>query len=84
MSADVVDIMREGLGVALRLTIPLLLPSMLVGILIAIFQAVTQIHEQSLAFIMKMFVSVMVLLLAGHWMLEILMDFTRYLFTLMM
>lgn len=62
MSSDVVDIMREGLGVALRLTVPLLVPSMIVGILIAIFQAVTQIHEQSLAFILKMMVSILVLL----------------------
>lgn len=41
---DVVDILREGVGVALKLGAPLLLLSMLVGILVAIFQAVTQIH----------------------------------------
>lgn len=51
---DVVDILREGVGVALKLGAPLLLLSMLVGILVAIFQAVTQIHEQSLSFILKM------------------------------
>lgn len=80
---DVVDILREGVGVALKLGAPLLLLSMLVGILVAIFQAVTQIHEQSLAFILKMIVVVLILLAAGGWMLETLKDFTRYLFTLM-
>lgn len=79
---DVVDILREGVGVALKLGAPLLL-SMLVGILVAIFQAVTQIHEQSLSFILKMIVVVLILLAAGGWMLETLKDFTRYLFTLM-
>ena len=78
---DVVDILREGVGVALKLGAPLL--SMLVGILVAIFQAVTQIHEQSLSFILKMIVVVLILLAAGGWMLETLKDFTRYLFTLM-
>lgn len=67
---DVVDILREGVGVALKLGAPLLLLSMLVGILVAIFQAVTQIHEQSLSFILKMIVVVLILLAAGGWMLE--------------
>ena len=80
---DVVDILREGVGVALKLGAPLLLLSMLVGILVAIVQAVTQIHEQSLSFILKMIVVVLILLAAGGWMLETLKDFTRYLFTLM-
>ena len=51
---EVVDILREGVGVALKIGAPMLLLSMLVGILVAIFQAVTQIHEQSLSFILKM------------------------------
>ena len=80
---DVVDILREGVGVALKLGAPLLLLSMLVGILVAIFQAVTQIHEHSLSFLLKMIVVVLILLAAGGWMLETLKDFTRYLFTLM-
>lgn len=80
---EVVDVMRAGVGVALRIGAPLLLLSMLVGILVAIFQAVTQIHEQSLAFILKLIVVVIVMLVAGGWMLETLLDFSRYLFTLM-
>ncbi len=79
----VADIMREGLGVALKLGAPILLLTMVTGILVAIFQAVTQIHEQSLSFILKLIVVVLVLLIGGGWMLETLLDFSRYLFTLM-
>ncbi|HIR47129.1 MAG TPA: flagellar biosynthetic protein FliQ [Candidatus Caccousia avicola] len=79
----VVDVLREGVGVALKLGAPLLLFSMAVGILVAIFQAVTQIHEQSLSFILKMIVVVLVLLIGGGWMLQTLLDFSTYLFTLM-
>ena len=80
---EVVDVMREGIGVAIKLSGPLLLLSMAGGILVAIFQAVTQIHEQSLAFILKLLVVVLVLLVGGGWMLETLLDYARYLFTLM-
>lgn len=78
-----VDILRQGVGVALKIAGPLLVLSMLVGILVAIFQAVTQIHEQSLSFILKLIVVVLVLLVGGGWMLENIQDFARYLFTLM-
>ena len=80
---EVVDVMRQGIGVILKISGPLLILSMLVGVLVAIFQAVTQIHEQSLSFILKLVVVVGVLLLGGGWMLEVLLDFSRYLFTLM-
>ena len=80
---DTVDILREGVVIALKLGAPMLILSMLVGILVAIFQAVTQIHEQSLSFILKLLVVIRVLLVGGGWMLETLQDFTRYLFTLM-
>lgn len=77
------DILREGIGVALKIGAPILLLSMVVGILVAIFQAVTQIHEQSLSFILKLIVVVLVLLVGGGWMLEVLKDFSTYLFSLM-
>ena len=80
---EAVDILREGVGVALKLGAPMLLLSMLVGILVAIFQAVTQIHEQSISFILKLIVVVLILLIGGGWMLEVLQDYTRYLFSLM-
>ena len=80
---EVADVLREGVGVVLKIGAPLLLLSMLVGVLVAIFQAVTQIHEQSLAFILKLIVAVIVLLVGGGWMLETLLDYTWYLFTLM-
>lgn len=76
---DSVDILHAGVVVALKLGAPMLILSMLV----AIFQAVTQIHEQSLSFILKLLVVILVLLAGGGWMLETLQDFTRYLFTLM-
>jgi flagellar biosynthesis protein FliQ len=51
-----------------------------VGVIIAIFQAVTQIHEQTLGFILKLVVLVLVLVIAGGWMFQLLQEFTLQLF----
>ena len=76
------DLLREAVGVAIKLGSPMLLLSMLVGVVVAIFQAVTQIHEQTISFILKLIVVVGVLLIAGAWMLTTLQDYTYEIFSL--
>lgn len=82
-TAQVTDLLRDAVSVALRLASPMLLLSMLVGVVVAIFQAVTQIHEQTLSFIFKLTVVVLVLLIGGGWMMETLLDYARRIFDLM-
>ena len=55
-SSVVSDILRDAVGVAIKLGGPMLVLSMLVGVVVAIFQAVTQIHEQSISFMLKLLV----------------------------
>ncbi|HJA48418.1 MAG TPA: flagellar biosynthesis protein FliQ [Candidatus Agathobaculum intestinipullorum] len=80
---QIIDILREGIWVALKISGPMLVLSMAVGVLVAIFQAATQIHEQTLAFIPKLLLIVAFFLLAGSWMLSSMQDFTRMIFTQM-
>lgn len=80
----IIDVLRDAVGVALKLAAPMLVLSMLVGVIIAIFQAVTQIHEQTIGFVFKLVVVIAVLLIGGGWMLETLQDFARSLFALML
>lgn len=80
----VAEALREGLIVVAKLAGPILIGCMLIGLLIAIFQAVTQIHEQSLGFILKLIVVMMFLLIAGSWMLQNLKEYTYYVFELML
>ena len=82
-TTQITQLLREGVWVAIKLGGPMLVLSMAVGVLIAIFQAVTQIHEQTLSFILKLVVVVLVCLVGGNWMMETLLDYTRNLFTLM-
>lgn len=79
-AAIVSDVLRDALGVAIKLSAPMLILGLAVGVIIAIFQAVTQIHEQSLGFILKILVVIVVLLIGGGWMLETLQDYARELF----
>lgn len=51
---------------------PLLLSAMIVGIVISVLQAITQINEATLTFIPKIVAIVVVLALAGPWMLKVL------------
>ena len=79
----ITQVLREGIWVAIKLGGPMLILSMMVGVLIAIVQAVTQIHEQTLGFIFKLTVVILVLLVGGGWMMETLLDYAKSIFTLM-
>ena len=73
-------ITRDAMWLALQLAAPLLMTSLLVGVLVGLFQAATQINEMTLSFIPKLLAMAAVALLAGSWMLQLLIDFTRRLF----
>ncbi len=65
------------LNVILLLLLVILVPALVVGLLVSMFQAATQINEMTLSFIPKLIVTLFTLMLAGPWMLRLVMDFTR-------
>jgi flagellar biosynthetic protein FliQ len=73
----IITLGQRALEMTALLSAPLLLSALIVGVLISLFQAATQINEMTLSFVPKLLVLVVVLLLAGPWMLELLIDFTR-------
>ena len=79
----ITDVMRDAVGVVIKLGGPMLVLSMFAGVLVAIFQAVTQIHEQTISFILKVVIVMSVLLVAGGWMLTTLQEYAKELFDLM-
>jgi len=81
MDADtVMTVGGEMLWVTLKLAAPILLSVLAVGLVIAMFQAATQINEMTLTFVPKLIVVALVLVVAGHWMLRLLTDYTQALF----
>lgn len=80
MSPDLVmEIGRQALLTISLLLAPMLLSALAVGLLIGMFQAATQINEMTLSFIPKLAVLILALALAGPFMLEVMVDFTRQL-----
>lgn len=76
----VLDILRQGLKVAVMISAPLLLFGLVAGVLINVFQAVTQITESTLAIVPKMIAIVIALVLFSPWILDVMSDFTIDLF----
>lgn len=73
----VITLGQRTLEIAALLSAPMLAAMLIVGLLVGLFQAATQINEQTLAFVPKLIVAVLVLVAGGGWMLEILTDFTE-------
>ena len=71
---------RQAIEMTLLLSAPLLLAALVIGLIISIFQAATQINEQTLSFIPKLVGMFLVLILAGPWMLQMVVDYIRRLF----
>lgn len=82
-SAFAVEYARSALQVAMLVSAPVLTAGLVVGLVVSIFQAVTQIHEASLAFIPKIVAMAVAAYLSAGWMIETLLDFTRHSFSLL-
>ena len=78
--ALVVDLARNAVMLALLLSGPLLMVSLAVGVVISVVQAVTQIQEQTLSFVPKLFAVAGTFLIALPWMLQLAIKYTTELF----
>lgn len=78
---QVMTIAYQGTRVALYLAGPLLLTALLIGLIISLFQAATQINEMTLSFIPKILGVVIMLVVIGPFLLQLITDYTRELFT---
>ena len=76
----IIDLSQQALYVIAMLTAPMLLSALAIGLLIGMFQAATSINEQTLSFIPKLMVLLLSILVAGPWMLNLLLSFTRRLY----
>jgi flagellar biosynthesis protein FliQ len=72
---------RQAMEVTLMVAAPLLLVALIIGLIVSIFQAATQINETTLSFIPKLIGIFVALVVAGPWMLTIMLDYMRRVFT---
>ncbi len=76
----VMNIAYQGMRVTLYLAAPLLLTALFIGLLVSLFQAATQINEMTLSFIPKILGVFAVLVLAGPYLMNLVIDYTTTLF----
>jgi flagellar biosynthetic protein FliQ len=77
----VMTIGRHAMEVTLMVAAPLLLVSLIIGLVVSIFQAATQINEATLSFIPKLVGIFVALIVAGPWMISVMTDYMRQVFT---
>ncbi|OGT70852.1 MAG: EscS/YscS/HrcS family type III secretion system export apparatus protein [Gammaproteobacteria bacterium RIFCSPLOWO2_02_FULL_56_15] len=77
---SVMTIGQQAVGITIMVSAPLLLAALVVGLLVSIFQAATQINEMTLSFIPKLLAMFVVMVLAGPWILDVLLEYMRQLY----
>jgi len=78
MSPDtVMAVGQRALEMTLLLAAPLLLVALITGLIVGAFQAATQINEMTLSFIPKLIATAATLMIAGPWMLKVMVGYTR-------
>lgn len=76
---SIIQLGQHALYVAMLVAMPMLLTALVVGLLVGVVQAATQINEMTLSFIPKLIAMAVMALVAGPWMLRLLVQFTRQL-----
>jgi flagellar biosynthesis protein FliQ len=76
----VMTVGSRALEMTLLIAGPLLLVALVTGLIVGAFQAATQINESTLSFIPKLIAMSLALVVAGPWMLKMLIGYTRELF----
>jgi flagellar biosynthetic protein FliQ len=72
---------RTAMEVTLMVAAPMLLVALVIGLIVSVFQAATQINEATLSFIPKLVGIFVALVVAGPWMLSVMLDYMRTVFT---
>lgn len=79
-AVDFIEISREGLVVMLKIAAPVMLVALITGLSISLFQALTQIQEMTLAFVPKILIIFVSLLVFLPYMMTTLTDYSQSLF----
>jgi len=77
---ELIPIAQHALYVLLLVLAPAVLPALIVGVVVGMFQAATSINEATIAFVPKLVVTIICMMLFGGIMLGLMMDFVTEIF----
>lgn len=72
-----VDLVSEAIYLILMLVTLILVPGLIVGLIVSVFQAATQINEQTLSFLPRLLVTLFVIIAAGPFMMQKILDYSE-------
>ena len=64
------DLFKEAFWIVLVVVVVLITPSLLVGLVVSTFQAATQINEQTLSFLPRLIVTLLMVIFTGSWVVN--------------
>ena len=73
------DLFRQGLYLIMLLVLVIILPSLIVGLIVSTFQAATQINEQTLSFLPRLIMTLIMVIWAGPWMVNKVVEYSKQL-----
>lgn len=71
-----VELLRSALYLTIILVVAIILPGLLVGLVVAVFQAATSVNEQTLSFLPRLVMTLLTMMILGHWFMDRLIIFT--------
>lgn len=74
---NVIDLMRSAIYVAMLMVSVIIFPSLIIGLIVAMFQAATQINEQTMSFLPRLLVTLVVLAIMAPWLANKVGEFSR-------
>ncbi|CAH7022748.1 Flagellar biosynthetic protein FliQ [Vibrio chagasii] len=77
---EAVTLVSQAIWLIILMVSVLIVPSLVVGLVVAIFQAVTQVNEQTLSFLPRLLVTLLCIILVGHWLLQEINDLFLFIF----
>jgi len=80
--ADVISLLSNAIWLTAKLSGPILIIGMGVGLIVSVIQTTTSIQEQTLTFVPKLAAIVLAIVVFSGWMIQILMDYTKDLFSI--
>jgi flagellar biosynthesis protein FliQ len=78
MTPDIaLDLVSQALYLIVTMVALILMPGLIIGLIVSVFQAATQINEQTLSFLPRLLVTLLMLIAAGPYLMQKVLDFAE-------
>ncbi len=79
---ELIELLQSTLLLMLKIAAPILAAGVAIGLVISVFQSVTSIQDQTLSFVPKIAVMVLVAIILTPWIVSFILSFAMDMFSL--